>query len=54
MGVSRRAYRGLVEKPERKRQLGKPRLRREENIKMYLTNSVEAVNINTAIIIFIC
>jgi len=36
MGVSRRAYRVLVEKPERKRPLGKSRLRREENMKMYL------------------
>jgi hypothetical protein len=31
------AYRILVEKPERKRPLGKPRLRWEDNIKMDLT-----------------
>jgi hypothetical protein len=35
MGVSRRAYRVLVEKPERKKPLGRPRLRRGENMKMY-------------------
>jgi hypothetical protein len=29
-------YRVLMEKPEGKRQLGRPRLRWEDNIKMYL------------------
>jgi hypothetical protein len=36
MGKKRDAYRILVEKPERKRPLGRPRRRREDNIKMYL------------------
>jgi hypothetical protein len=36
MGVSRLAYRVLVEKPETKRPLGRPRITREENMKMYL------------------
>jgi hypothetical protein len=36
MRERRGAYRVLVEKPERKRLLGRPRLRWEENIKMDL------------------
>jgi hypothetical protein len=36
MGESKCAYRLLVEKPEGKRQLGRPRLRWENNIKLYL------------------
>jgi hypothetical protein len=36
MGDSRRAYRVLVQRPERKRTTGKPRRRREENMNMYL------------------
>ena len=36
MGESRGVYSVLVGKPERKRQLGRPRLRKEDNIKMYL------------------
>ena len=36
MGDSRRAFRVLIEKPERKRPLGRPRHRREENMKMHL------------------
>ena len=36
MGESRGGYRVLVRKPDRKRQLGKPRRRREGNIKMVL------------------
>jgi hypothetical protein len=37
MGDSRGAYRILVEKPEEKKKLlGRPRRRREENMKMYL------------------
>jgi hypothetical protein len=33
LGVGRGVYRGLVRKPEAKRPLGRPRLRREDNIK---------------------
>ena len=36
MEQSRNAYRVLVEKPERKRSLGRPRHRWEDNIKMDL------------------
>jgi hypothetical protein len=36
MGAKRGANRILVSKPERKRQLGRPRSRREDNIKMDL------------------
>ena len=36
MGESRGVYRVLVGKPELKRPLGRPRLRREDNIKMDL------------------
>ena len=36
MGERRVAYRLLVGKPERKRQIGRPRLRWEDNIKMDL------------------
>jgi hypothetical protein len=36
MGDRRGAYKVLVEKPEGKRQLGKPRRRWEDNIKMDL------------------
>jgi hypothetical protein len=37
MGLKRSAYRILVGKPEGKRQLGRPRRRWEDNIKMDLT-----------------
>jgi len=36
MGKERGIYRGLVGKPERKRPLGRPRRRWEDNIKMDL------------------
>ena len=36
MGEGRGVYRLLVGKPEGKRPLGRPRRRREDNIKMYL------------------
>jgi hypothetical protein len=36
MGERRGVYRVLVGKPEGKRPLGRPRRRREDNIKMYL------------------
>jgi len=36
MGESKGVYRGLVAKPEGKRPLGKPKHRREDNIKMDL------------------
>ena len=36
MGEWRGVYRGLVTKPEGKRQLGRPRLRWEDNIKIDL------------------
>jgi hypothetical protein len=36
MGERRGAYRALVEKPEERRPLGRPRRRREDNIKMDL------------------
>jgi hypothetical protein len=36
MGEKRKAYRLLVEKPERKRPLGRPRRRRVDNIRMDL------------------
>jgi hypothetical protein len=36
MGKDRGVYRVLVEKPEKKRPLGRPRRRWEDNIKMYL------------------
>jgi hypothetical protein len=36
MGERRGAYRALVEKPERRRPLGRPRRRWEDNIKMDL------------------
>jgi hypothetical protein len=36
MGERRAAHRVLVGKPEEKRPLGRPRRRREDNIKMYL------------------
>jgi hypothetical protein len=36
MGERRGAYRALVGKPEGRRQLGRPRHRWEDNIKMYL------------------
>jgi hypothetical protein len=36
MGESRGVYRVLVGKPELKRPLGRPRLRREDNIKIDL------------------
>ena len=36
MGVGRGVHRVLVGKPERKRPLGRPRRRREDNIKMDL------------------
>ena len=35
MGESRGVYRILVGKPEGKRPLGRPRLRKDDNIKMY-------------------
>jgi hypothetical protein len=35
MGEKRGIYKVLVGKPERKRPLGRPRHRREDNIKMY-------------------
>jgi hypothetical protein len=37
MGASRGAYRALVEKPEERRPLGRPRRRQEDNIKMDLS-----------------
>jgi hypothetical protein len=37
MSDSRNAYRVLIGKPERRRPLGRPRLRWEDNIKMNLT-----------------
>jgi hypothetical protein len=36
MGERRRAYRALVGKPEGRRPLGRPRRRRDDNIKMDL------------------
>jgi len=36
----------LVEKPKGKRQLGRPRPRREENIKIGLKNSLEGFGLN--------
>jgi hypothetical protein len=36
MGEERGVYRNLVGKPERKRPLGRPRRRWEDNIRMYL------------------
>ena len=42
MGERRDAYRVLVERPETERQLGRPRHRQEDNIKMYLENRVGA------------
>jgi hypothetical protein len=36
MGERRGAYRALVGKPEERRQLGRPRRRRKDNIKMDL------------------
>jgi hypothetical protein len=36
MGERRGAYRALVGKPEGRRPLGRPRRRREDNIKIYL------------------
>jgi hypothetical protein len=36
MGEKRGAYRILVERPERRRPLGRPRRRWEDNIKVYL------------------
>ena len=36
MGVWRNEYRFLMEKSERKRPFGRPRPRREDNIKIYL------------------
>ena len=36
MGDSRRAYWFFVDRPDRKRPLGRPRLRRKENMKIYL------------------
>jgi hypothetical protein len=36
MGESRRSYRVLIDRPERKRPLGRPRRKREENTKIYL------------------
>jgi hypothetical protein len=36
MGTKRNAYKVLVAKAERKRRLGRPRYRREDNIKMDL------------------
>jgi hypothetical protein len=36
MGEGRGAYRGLVDRPEGRRPLGRPRRRLEDNIKMYL------------------
>jgi hypothetical protein len=35
-GEKKNAYKILVEKPEGKRPLGRPRLRWEDNIKMYV------------------
>jgi len=43
MGERRVVYRGLVGKPERKRPLGRPRLRWEDNIKMDLQVEVYGV-----------
>jgi hypothetical protein len=40
MGERRGTYRILVEKPEGKRPLGRPRRRREDNIKMDLQEMV--------------
>ncbi|KAJ4432312.1 hypothetical protein ANN_20931 [Periplaneta americana] len=42
MGEFRNAYRVLVGRPERKRPLGRPRRRWEDNIKMYLSRHEEA------------
>jgi hypothetical protein len=39
MGQKRNSYRILVGKPEEKRQLGRPRRRWEDNIKMDLTET---------------
>jgi hypothetical protein len=36
MGEKKTAYRSLVGKPEGKKPLGRPRIRRVDNIKMYL------------------
>jgi hypothetical protein len=36
MGEKRNAYKISVENPERERPLGRPRKKREDNIKMYL------------------
>jgi len=38
MGERRGVYRGLVQKPDRKRPLGRPRNRQEDYIKMDLKN----------------
>jgi len=43
MGERRVVYRDLVGKPERKRPLGRPRLRWEDNIKMDLQVEVYGV-----------
>jgi hypothetical protein len=40
MGDRRGACRVLMGRPERKRPLGRPRHRREDNIKMYLKEAV--------------
>jgi hypothetical protein len=40
MGVMKNSYRILVGKPERKRGLGKPRRRVEDNTKIYLTETI--------------
>jgi hypothetical protein len=41
-GVRRGPYRGLVGKPEGRRSLGRPRLRREDNIKIDLRDFLQA------------
>jgi hypothetical protein len=45
MGKRTRAHRHLVEKPERKRSLGKPRSMWENNIKMKLQEIVSEMSI---------
>jgi hypothetical protein len=45
MGAGRSAYRVLVGRPEGKRPLGRPRRRKEDNIKMDLTEiGIDGVN----------
>jgi hypothetical protein len=46
IGERRGAYRVLVRNPERGRELGMPRRRREDNIKMYLREVVWGHGVN--------